>query len=109
MVTEIDEKTETCQDEKTWGSQTTLFSQISTQSSLEGLNTFTDMGLDSVDENVEFDENLMVLVITRLLEPDPGCTRLVEENKKMLSCPFNVLLLTIRFTPSFLSIPLTTG
>ena len=45
--------------EETCGSQTTLFSQQSLQSSLEGLDVLTSMALDSMDETLEFNESLM--------------------------------------------------
>ena len=48
-----------CTAEETCGSQTTLFSQQSLQSSLEGLDELSSMALESMDETLDFNETLM--------------------------------------------------
>ena len=45
--------------EETCGSQTSLFSQESQQSSLRELDALTTMGLEMADETLNFDEALM--------------------------------------------------
>ena len=44
--------------EETCGSQTSLFSQESQQSSLRELDALTTMGLEMADESLDFDEAL---------------------------------------------------
>ena len=51
-------------------SQTALFSQTSTQSSTEGLKTFSNMGLDSGDEAMDFDETILFQNSTQLVSTD---------------------------------------
>ena len=45
--------------EETCGSQTSLFSQESQQSSLRELDALKTMGLETADETLDFDEALM--------------------------------------------------
>ena len=45
--------------EETCGSQTSLFSQESQQSSLREMDALTTMGLEMADETLDFDEALM--------------------------------------------------
>ena len=45
--------------EETCGSQTSLFSQESQQSSLRELDALMTMGLETADETLDFDEALM--------------------------------------------------
>ena len=58
-VRRMSDSTDMSTAEETFGSQNTLFSQT-TQSSLDGLNTFTNMGLDSEDEHMDIDENILM-------------------------------------------------
>ena len=65
-------------------SQTALFSQTSTQSSTEGLKTFPNMGLDSGDEDMDFDETILLQNNLQLVSTDNswlGCSRVSEQGK----------------------------
>ena len=59
MSASPDMSTDMSTAEETVGSQITLFSQT-TPSSLEGLSTFPNMGLNSSDEDMDLDEEILL-------------------------------------------------